>query len=445
MSSRPRLLFLNRSYWPDAEATGQLLTELCEDLAKQFDIVVIAGQPNANPERAEYRTSGNEIHRGVTIRRVWHTRFAKGSLVGRAINYVTFLAAATIAAFTCLRPDLVVVETDPPLLCILGSWLKRLRGCQLMIYLQDIQPEIAIALGKLGRGRLTNWLRNMFAGIYRSADGVLVLSDDMRATITGWGVPDRQIHTIPNWVDTDVVFPVKEENAFRQAQGLSDRFVVMYSGNLGLCQQLSDVLAAAEQLRERSDIQFLLVGQGASRSALELIARERKLGNVRFLDYQPKGELSGSLSAADLHLVPLDGRIVRYMMPSKLYGVLASGTPLIAVAPDDCELAQFVRREGIGFVTPPGDAQTLSDQIRRCADSPESLLKMGARARKLAVEEFDRRLITARIGRLLSDILNWDAIDVVPAEGSSRRLPSHAKEQFASVSRGDCTEPVEQV
>jgi colanic acid biosynthesis glycosyl transferase WcaI len=443
MSPRPRILFVNRSYWPDAEATGQLLTELCEDLAEQFDVTVIAGQPNANPELADYRSHGSEIRNA----RVWHTRLPKTNLVGRAINFVTFLVAATAAAFMCPRPELVVVETDPPLLCLLGSWLKRFRGCRLVVYLQDIQPEIAVALGKLRRGWLTNGLRAIFAAIYRKADGVVVLSEDMRTAMEAWNVPNRKIHTIPNWVDTAGVFPVKAGNSFRQAHGWSDRFVVMYSGNLGLCQQLSDILIAAEQLLERRDIQFVLVGQGASRTQLERMAEERKLTNVRFLDYQPKRELSVSLSGADLHLVPLDGRIVRYMMPSKLYGVLASGTPLIAVAPEDCELAQFVRCQGVGFVTAPGDPQSLANQIRTCADRPQAYSEMGARARNLAMDQFDRPLITGRFGRLLANILELPPR--APALHHARSSPRPAAltgGQLASATSRDRTEAaVEQI
>jgi glycosyltransferase involved in cell wall biosynthesis len=341
----------------------------------------------------------------------------------------------------CRRPDVVVVETDPPLLCILGSLLKRLRGCRLVVYLQDIQPDIAIALGKLRHGWLTNGLRAIFAAIYRKADGVVVLGEDMRSVVEAWNVPNPKIHTIPNWVDTAGVFPVKADNSFRRAHGWSDRFVVMYSGNLGLCQQLSDILIAAEKLLDRSDIEFVFVGQGASRVQLERMAEERKLTNVRFLDYQPKRELSVSLSAADLHLVPLDGRIVRYMMPSKLYGVLASGTPLIAVAPEDCELAQFVRREGVGFVTAPGDPQSLANQIRLCAGRPQGFSEMGARARDLAMEQFDRPLITGRFGRLLADILELPSRAPALHHARSSQCPAALTgEQYVSATSRDCTE-----
>jgi glycosyltransferase involved in cell wall biosynthesis len=174
------------------------------------------------------------------------------------------------------------------------------------------------------------------------------------------------------------------------------------------------------------------------------MARERSLGNVRFLDYQPKRELSVSLSAADLHLVPLDGRIVRYMMPSKLYGILASGTPLVAVVPEDCELAEFVRQERVGFVTAPGDPKSLADQIRVCADQRQELSDMGARARELSKERFDRRMITSRMGELLSEILGQASITSTEAIASGA-APRAGKRSLAPSSRKLTEAVVEQL
>src|SRR5262245_55528896 len=125
MPSRPTVLFLNRSYWHDAEATGQLLTELCEDLVPRFAVRVIAGQPNQNPENQEFCRSGEQVRNGVTIRRVFHSRFSKSSFVGRAANMISFQLFAMFAACFAAKPDLVVVETDPPLLCLIGAWMQR--------------------------------------------------------------------------------------------------------------------------------------------------------------------------------------------------------------------------------------------------------------------------------------------------------------------------------
>lgn len=403
-AGRPRVLFVNRSYWPDAEATGQLLTELCEDLAASFDVEVIAGQPNQNPEQAEFRRHGVELRNGVAIRRVRHTRFSKASFLGRLANYASFFVAALVAAIRSQRPNVIVVETDPPLLCLLGAVARWRHRCRLIVYLQDIYPDVAVAVGKLRDGWLTSWLRRLFFRVYRTADRVVVLSEDMKSVLRGGGVASSTIRIIPNWVDTSTVWPVKHDNAFRRRHDLDGKFVVMYSGNMGLCQRLETVLSAAELLRHRPHILFVLVGNGASRADLETLSQERRLSNVRFFDYRPRSELPESLSAADVHLVSLDPRVTNCLMPSKLYGILASGTALVAVAREHCELSQVVQEATVGLVVEPDNPRALASRLLWCADHPRQLQEMGMRARALAEARYDRRISTSCFAQMLSEL-----------------------------------------
>lgn len=399
-----RVLFLNRSYYPDAEATGQLLTQLCEDLAPDFNITVIAGQPNQNPQNIPFRRTGKELHNGVEIRRVYNTRFRKSSFLGRAVNYLSFLAFATFAALIARRPDVIIVESDPPLLCLLGRVLRWRFRCKSIVYLQDIYPHLAVALGKLPDNRVTKLLEHRFAAAYRRADRVVVLSADMRDVVIEAGVPAESIVVIPNWIDATKIQPTKTNNPFRVELDIDDKFVVMYSGNLGLCQGLDNILDAAEHLSSRADIVFLLVGDGAARKELEASVAQRKLTNVTFVNYQPLSRLGESLSAADLHLVPVDGRVYRYLMPSKLYGVLASATPVLTVAPPQSELAQLVTQEKVGANVIPDQPIQLADQITTFADSAD-LTNYSNRARSLAISTFDRPVVTNQFRNLLNEVL----------------------------------------
>jgi glycosyltransferase involved in cell wall biosynthesis len=303
----------------------------------------------------------------------------------------------------------VIVETDPPLLCLLGGFLQRWRGCRLIVYLQDIYPDVAVALGKLPAGWPTTMLRRWFFGVYRRADQVVVLSRDMQSLLLEAGVAPDKISIVPNWVDTRLVQPTKRNNRFRAQHQLGDKFVVMYSGNLGLSQGLHHVLAAADRLRDRQDIVFLLVGDGASKPALQQQAQTMQLENVRFLDYQPKGELAQSLSAADLHLVTLDPRISRHLMPSKFYGILASGTPLLVIGPTDCELSQVTIEEEVGWIVPSADPEALAATILNCAEQRETLAAMGERAARLAVERYDRRVSTNQFAQVVAHAFQPDS------------------------------------
>lgn len=427
---RPRLLFINRSFWPDAEASGQLLTELCEDLSSRFEVCVIAGQPNQNPEGRSYRTRGCQHYHGVRVYRVWHTRFSKARMLGRALNYATFLVAAAIRGLFVPRPEVVIVETDPPLLCFVGTILKVLRGCQLVVYLQDIYPDLAVALGKVRESFAIRILRRAIFWTYRRADRVVILSRDMRALLVESGVPQEQILCIPNWVDTRALQPVKLGNLFRTELGLEGQFVVAYSGNLGYCQQLENVLAAASKLAVRSEITFLMIGDGASKETLEAQARRENLTNVRFLPYQPKDCLSQSLSAADLHLVPIDPRVTSCLMPSKLYGILASATPVVAIAPAQCELAEIVRSEEVGMVCRPGDPSELAQCLEMLSTDRDRLLVWGQRARELAESRYDRLIATGQFAALLLNILGESGCAVVGA--SSEVIPNQSTTAIAS-------------
>jgi glycosyltransferase involved in cell wall biosynthesis len=403
--NRPTVWFINRSYWPDAEATGQLLTELCEDLSVTFDVHVIAGQPNSNPTNEPYRRRGTEQRNGVQIHRAWHTRFSKGSLTGRCLNQIGFFLGALWSTIVLPRPDVVVVETDPFFLTLLGIWLRWRHRCRLIVSLQDIYPDIAVALGKLREGILARTLRRLLTRAYRRAHRVVVLSQDMRDVVIEQGLNPMQIEILPNWVDTKRIVPIKEQNGFRAGAGLDRKFVVMYSGNMGLSQPLDVVLRAADRLRERPEIQFLLVGDGVAKRRLQDDAETMRLHNVRFLPYQPRKELARSLSAADLHIVAVDPRVCRLLMPCKIYAIFASGTPLVAIAPPESELSRIVSSQRVGITVAPGDANSLIDAIRWGAENRHELERMGERARHLAVTRFDRRSATQRFGVLVTAVL----------------------------------------
>ncbi|HEY4259626.1 MAG TPA: glycosyltransferase family 4 protein, partial [Schlesneria sp.] len=241
------------------------------------------------------------------------------------------------------------------------------------------------------------------------SDAVVVLSRDMYELLVDGGVPARIIRIVPNWIDTTAVRPIKESNRFRHEHELEDKFVIMYSGNMGMSQNLAQVLEAAELLRGREDISFAMVGDGADRRNLERIASEKRLTNVRFYDYQPKAELATSLSAADVHLVILQPHICQLLMPSKLYGALASGTPVLAITSMASELAETVREHDLGQVVSDGRAQNLADAITAMTERPQQLAAQGARARQYAVESCTRRSSVQGMRTLLQMLLGRES------------------------------------
>ncbi|MGH7934163.1 MAG: glycosyltransferase family 4 protein [Candidatus Binataceae bacterium] len=390
---------MNRSFWPDLEATGQFLTELCEDLSAENEITFIAG-PSYHAGQSPRGPWRRERMGTVEIIRTWGTRLPKRRLALRIINLGTYFALAAAAALRLKPPEVVIAETDPPLLGALGAILKRRWGCRLIYNVRDLYPDIAQATGGVKNSLLLRILERGNRMAYESADRVIVLGEDMAGRVIAKGVAPERVTIVPDWVDCQRIRPL-ESNPFRTEFG--DRFVVMYSGNLGLSQQLDMVLDAADRLRDDKRIIFVLIGAGARRDWL--VERARKLGlpNVMFLPYRPKEKLAESLSAADLHLIPLSAGTAGCLVPSKIYGILAAGRPFVAIMEEFAEVARIARDHAVGFVSPPGDAEAMVRIVRAAVSAPAELKMMGKRARRLAEAKFDRAIVTRRFGEVLAE------------------------------------------
>jgi len=398
------VLFLNRSYWPDVEATGQLLTELCEELSSSFDVRVLAGQPNAirgieGDQEKHWQTATS--HNGVRIHRANHWQLSKHRMLLKGLNYLSFISATRRALRVIERPDVVVFETDPFLLPFEAARLQRRTGCRMVGYLQDIYPDVAVALGKIPNHWAIRRLRAALFSVYRSCDRMVVLSEDMRRLLIAGGVAPERIDLVPNWSDPDVVFSVTGTNLFRQRHGLENRFVVMYSGNLGLTQRLEEFVVAASLLTDLPQVVFAFVGQGSQQAQLQKMVQDRRLTNIQFFDYQPKAELAHSLSAADLHLVPLTKELSQCLMPSKLYAILAVGRPYLTNAVPESELYQITTQHQVGITVEPGSPAAIASAIRGAVADLPTLQRMGQKARELAVNQFTRQKSVEKFTQVL--------------------------------------------
>ena len=320
------------------------------------------------------------------------------------LRYLDFLVYFVLAGYAALgeRAEVVVVETDPPILGALGAILGTLRRCRFVYYCQDIYPEVGIATGALKSRamrllvRFSNWVA------FRCADAVVVLAADMAGLLRRKGVPGGKIVLVPNWIDCSKVKPQEPRADLRERY--ADRFVVMYAGNLGWTQNLDSVLDAALLLQKQSHLQFVLVGEGARRSHLEAEAKARRLTNVDFIARVDPSRMSEVLAAASLHLIPLGPGVAGTMVPSKVYGILAAGKPFIAMMERDAEVARIAAEAEVGFVVAPGDAAALAATITDCIGNRELLAEMGRRARVLAERSYNRRLMTRRFAEVLDAV-----------------------------------------
>jgi glycosyltransferase involved in cell wall biosynthesis len=392
-----RICFFNRSYWPDQAATGQLLTELAEDLVARHacEVTVVCGaaldaDPAARVPRG-WRPVTRETRHGVSILRANGTTLPKRIFAGRAANYLTYAASARLAAAQVAACDVVVSLTDPPIVGLIARAAARRLGARFVFLCEDVFPDVAVVLEEFQNRTVNRMLDRIGRRLLADADAVVAIGERMRERLVAEkGADPSRVHVIHNWADCEAIRPAAKDNPFSRAHGLADRFVVMHSGNVGLSQNLDVIVAAAERLRQRDRLTIVIVGDGAKRPALEADVARRGLANVRFLPYQSKASLQESFAAADVFLVSLRQGLEGYIVPSKLYGVLAAGRPYVAAVDPSCEAARFVVEHGCGVLAAPGDPDALAAAIAHLYDDPAAAIAMGARARALALR-FDRR------------------------------------------------------
>jgi colanic acid biosynthesis glycosyl transferase WcaI len=388
-----RIVFVNRYYDPDQSATSQMLTDLARGLAASgYETHVVCSQQLY--DNAAMRLAPSETRFGVQVHRVATTRFGRDRLAGRAMDYASFYFTCAFMLLRLLqRGDVLVAKTDPPLLSILAAPMAKIKRSALINWQQDVFPEVA---SHIGANPLPSWLdqclRRVRDASLSAAKMNVVIGVRMREYLATRGIPEDKLCVIENWADGEKIKPkATTASALRARLDLVDRFIVCYSGNLGRAHEFGTLLAAAQMLKGDSQIIFLFIGGGAKMDALKRAATAHGLENFRFLSYQSRDTLEDSLAAADVHLVSLLPALEGFIVPSKLYGILAAGRPLIFIGDADGEIGRVIGRAKCGRVLSVGDAAGLRDVLRNLETNPDRLAHMGALAERLFSEEYALR------------------------------------------------------
>lgn len=376
---RPKIVFVNRYFYPDQSATSQLLTDLASALAQAgFEVHVICSRQRYDD--ASIRLAPQESFVGVTIHRVWTTHFGRARSLGRALDYATFYASSALAMLRLLkRDDTVVAKTDPPLISIVAMMAAKMKGALLINWLQDIFPEVASRLGANPLPRALDALLRGWRDLsLRRAQTNIVLGEHMRDQLQRAGIALDRIQIIENWAELHPDDPKpSSRSGLRARLGLEDRFVVGYSGNLGRAHEFQTLLGAAELLKSDPNVVFLMIGGGAGMTQLEREVRERGLRNFRFLAYQPRESLSDCLAAADVHLVSLRPALEGLIVPSKFYGILAAARPVVFIGDPDGEVARHIRRSACGATISIGQTAQLAQLLSEWRSDRALLERMG--------------------------------------------------------------------
>jgi glycosyltransferase involved in cell wall biosynthesis len=402
-SRRARIFFVNRFFHPDVSATSQMTSDLAFALAAEgFAVTALCSRLRYDDAMANLPRL--ESQRGVEIRRVRSTRFGRHWLPGRMLDFLSFYVSAWWHLVRELRRgDVVIAETDPPLIALVAATAAWFRGARLVNWLQDLFPEVAT---ELGANPLPGWLDRYLRAArnlsLRFAHDNVVLGTRMRDYVLRQGVEEQRVTIIENWADGEAVRPVMSQDTVLRARlALGRSFIVAYSGNLGRAHEYATLLGAARALQDDDHISFLMTGGGAGMQELQAEVRRLGMGNFLFLPYQPRETLADCLGTGDVHLVSLRPELEGLIVPSKFYGILAAGRPTVFIGDPEGELSNIIRRFDVGCCVASGDGAALAARLRELQQQPARRELMALRSRAL----FDSHYTLPRAVREWSSLL----------------------------------------
>ncbi|HKW88730.1 MAG TPA: glycosyltransferase family 4 protein [Candidatus Acidoferrales bacterium] len=372
------ILLLNQYFPPDTSATANIAATVAEILSKRHRVTVLAGRPSYNPsEHYPYSLLRRDARNGLVVERLGSTAFSRHRMSCRVTNYLSYVSFVVPRALA-VKADLVLAMTDPPFAGIVGAAVARMKCLPFVYNIRDLYPDMAVG-GEIIEARA--WVRmweRMHRNALRHASRVIVLGDDMRARILSKNVSPDRVVVVRDGTSLPAATAPANHPAIREIRG-SAQFVVIHAGNLGFYGAWPALIEAAKSFNGHG-AQLIFVGDGTNRARLE--ESSRGCDSIRFLPFRPANEIPCVMAAGDVHVVTIRRGLSGVVVPSKLYSTLAAGRPILAVAPEESDVARIVRENGCGLVANPDDSAAVAAAIRALRCEPDRLKLMGNRARE---------------------------------------------------------------
>ncbi|GMK41171.1 glycosyltransferase WbuB [Paenibacillus sp. CCS19] len=414
---KSRLLIYAHYYHPDVASTGQILKELAEGMLQTFDITVICVVPSYTgviDKDYKRKMFYKENINGVQVIRIRVPEFTKKNKLSRIRNIIAYFYGALIATFKAGPMDFVYSISQPPILGgLLGVWGKWMKRAQYIYNIQDFNPEQTLAVGYSQNKPVLKAMMGFDKFSCSRADKVIVVGRDMVDTLKdrfkGRKVPNHVF--INNWIDEKEIYPLPSDHekvaAFKQKYGLDNKFVFMYSGNLGLYYDLENLMPVIARFKARDNVAFVFVGEGSIRDRMVQYKNEHGLDNVIFIPYQDKSDLVYSLNAGDVHWCINAKGIKGVSVPSKLYGIMAAGKPILGVLEPGSEARLIIEETTSGYVTEPGNYDQVEQIIERFLAERDSAIPSGMseRARAYLVNHLTKEVSIRKYTEEISILL----------------------------------------
>jgi glycosyltransferase involved in cell wall biosynthesis len=396
-----RILLLNLYYPPDTSATAKMAQIVAEALATKHEVTVLCGRPSYDPtERRSWKLGRIETSGRLRIIRVGSTDYPRFQMKRRVLNYLSYVALSVPCALA-LRCDVVLAMTDPPFEGIVGAFVALLKNKPYVYNIRDLYPDMAVAGSVVEPGLLTRVWDRLHRWALRQGSRIIVLGEDMRARIITKGAPAERVAVIRDGADIPAPGAAQrpiDKEVTRAIRG-DFRFVLLHAGNLGFYGAWDTLLKAASSLSD-DGVGLVFVGDGAQRAQLQELAGS--LRNVRFLPFFPASKVQSVLAAADAHVVTIKRGLEGIVVPSKMYGILAAGKPIISVASPETDVAALCKEIGCGVSCDPDKPEEMVAAVRELAGDPNRLRKMGEAARA-AAPNYDKNVQARKFMHILEE------------------------------------------
>ena len=411
-----KVLLLNQCFHPDVASTAQHLSDLAVGLSERgHEVTVVAS--DRGYDNPSIRFPRRETWNGIRIIRIPSLALGKASKLRRALTFASFLVSCSLRLLILPRFDVVVALTSPPLISVLGSLFALIKRGRFIFWVMDLNPDEAVAAGWLNENSVV--AKTLFSFLrfsLRHAERIIVLDRFMKERILAKGIPDERVTIIPPWSHNDAVaYDLAGREQFRAAHGLSEKFVVMYSGNHSPCHPLDTLLGAARELSARDDIAFCFVGGGSEFEKVKAFAQAHQLPNILCLPYQPLNELAASLSSADLHAVVMGNAFTGIVHPCKIYNILEIGSPVLYVGPAAGHIVDVIAKledQELVCAVRHGDVAGLTKYIS--ATATQTMGKRSPTANRVAAT-FSKESLLPRMIEVIECVP--DALGVPPLGG----------------------------
>ena len=383
-----RILLLNLYFPPDTSATAKIAHGVVEALSISHSVTVLCGRPSYDPtERRPWRPYQAEIAGGACIIRAGSTDFPRFDMSRRVVNYLSYVALAIPRALF-VPCDAVLAMTDPPFQGIVGAIVAMLKRKPYVYNVRDLYPDMAVGGSIVEPGMLARVWEELHRWALRRATRVIVLGEDMRARIIAKRVEPTRVLVVRDGTEIlppNAPFPTPDPEVVRAIRG-DFSFVMVHAGNLGFYGAWNTLVTAARNLANEG-VGLVFVGDGAQRSHVKAAAAGS--GNIRFLDFFPVSKIPSVLAAADAHVITIKRGLEGVVVPSKMYGILAAGKPIVAVAPRETDAVSLGIQRGFAVAADPDRPAEVVSAVRALSSDPRKLKTMGEAARA-AAPDYDR-------------------------------------------------------